>query len=168
MVVSVYDEGFKRKLKKMRNALNSTRPVYVEIGGAIRDYIRQTISFQGRGRQWAPLSQWTKARTGRRKALITLGKYFGYDATDKRVHVRFYEPPDANYGILMFHEGFVSRAVSGSRMVVPSYRGGVLATFNNRKPSKIPARKIWPTQKETTEIVRPIMEKWLNKAIDND
>lgn len=36
-----------------------------------RDMTRKNITTQGKG-TWAPLSKWTRAQTGRRKALITL------------------------------------------------------------------------------------------------
>lgn len=164
MTVEFDDTGFKRKIAIIKRAFENTRPMYAEIGRHVRDYIRQTITLQGRGRAWRPLSTWTKRRTGRYKALITLRPFFQYEASQAQAII-YFDPPSNDWGIRGHHEGSVSPAVSGKLMVVPGRGGGVLAAFHSRKAVVIPARRIWPTNQQGNELIRPIIERWYDEAI---
>lgn len=146
-------------MRRMEAELRRPAPVYGKAARLVRDYVRQTITLQGRKTKYFQLSKWTKARTNRRKALITLrplikaawdsiGGYVYFQQTDKKWHVDDH------------HTGFTSKAVTGKRMVVPRKGGGIVAVFMNRKEVKVPSREVWPTQGEVDATVTPVFTQW--------
>lgn len=149
-------------IRKMNGMLRGgLGPAYSEIGRTMRNYVRATITSQGRKRPYAPLSWWTKQRTGRRKALITLKKRIKHKSSSKSAKV-FFNAGGLNFTITQHHKGFTSPAVSNKLMVIPNPSGTVFKAFKSRKASKIPAREVWPTDRETKRIASRIFKNFFD------
>ena len=161
--VQIDSRKLRSSLKRLETDLKRPASMYGQASRHMRDYVRGTIKAQGRKRSYAPLSRWTKGRTGRRKALITLVNRFKAKWDNRRGEV-YFDPVSTAWNITQHHQGFTSPAVDGKRMVVPKAGGGRLAVFTRRKASKVPAREIWPTAAELIREVQPIVAKWVEKS----
>lgn len=159
-VVTIDTRHLRASVGRMVGELRRPATAYGKAARHMRDYVRQTITLQGRKRPYKSLSHWTKARTGRRKALITLRKEIkaGWSNTQGIVYFNRVSP---EWHIDMHHTGFTSPPVMHKRMVVPMAAGGVYAAFFHRKASKVPAREVWPTKKEVIQEVTPLFHQWV-------
>jgi hypothetical protein len=129
----------------------------------MRLYVQRTITLQGRGKKYQPLAQITSLRTGRRKALLSLRKQIKSNFTSKNANV-FFTPISDKWNDLSHHFGFTSPPVVNKRMVIP-LRGGGSIFLKNRKASVIPAREIWPSNKEVTTEVKPIFDRFIRNTM---
>lgn len=163
MPVFVDDRALRGSLRRMRKEIGNLRPVYRRASAHMRDYVRRTITMQGRKKPYKQISWWTKQRTGRRKALITLRPRIK-NAWNSTEGVVYFDPISSAWHIDQHHTGYISKAVSSKRMVVPNNGGGIVAAFSKRKASKIPAREIWPTKAEVARELRPIIQNWIFKG----
>jgi len=160
--IHIDSSRLRASLRRMEKDLKRPATVYGRASRHMRDYVRETITMQGRKRSYAPLSHWTRERDNRRKALITL-RPFIKASHDARAGVVFFQQKSSAWHIDQHHTGFVSPAVTGKkRMVVPKAGGGVLAAFTKRKASKIPGREVWPTQAEVNKEVTGMFSTWVD------
>jgi len=159
--IHIQDRNLRRAMRAMEAGLRNPAPVYGRAARHMRDYVRNTITLQGRANPYPRLSQWTRDRTGRRKALITLRPRIKarWDRTQGEV---YFDPISAQWNITQHHTGFTSPAVVNKRMAVPLKSGGV-RIFWSRKPSKIPARKVWPSRQELEREVVPFFSSWVDR-----
>lgn len=159
--IEIDSSRLRASLSRMERSLKRPQVVYGRAARHMREYVRRTITLQGRKRNYIRLSHWTRGRTGRRKALITLRPYIKsrYDSTSGQV---YFQQRDASWHIDQHHTGFTSPAVVNKRMVIPKAGGGILAAFMNRKASKIPAREVWPTKAEVTKEVTRMFATWVD------
>jgi phage gpG-like protein len=133
------------------------------IGRVLRDYVRQTIASSGRKRPYAPLSWWTTQRTGRRKPLSTIPRRISYSA-DKTTATVFYRGDQTNWSINAHHTGYKIPARKNVLMAVPLARGGAIF-FHNARATRVPAREIWPTQKEVATVVSHMVNNWIKEGV---
>ena len=159
--ITIDTSNLKASIRRAQSKFRAPASVYGKSARHMRDYVRETISMQGRKRSYVPLSTWTKRRTGRRKALITLRQNIMARWDNSRGQV-FFEQRDVGWHIDQHHTGYTSPAVLNKRMVVPKHGGGILAVFSNRKAAKTPAREVWPTQAEVNKEVTPIFNAWVS------
>lgn len=160
MPVIVDDWQLRRTIRILKAGIRDQRSLYASASRQMRDYIRQTITMQGRGGSWTGLSRWTRRRTGRQKALITLrvqvkarwGNDFG--------EVIFVNP-SSGWDMLQHDRGFTSPAVQRKLMVIPSRDSGILAAFKSRKASKVPARQFIPKGREAQVQIEQSINSWL-------
>lgn len=151
--MKILDDSFG---KRGRNLLMS------RIARELRDRTRKRITSQGEG-TWAPLSKWTQARTGRRKALVTLRKNVKarWNADEAAI---YFEPVSNKWDLTDHHRGFTSPAVNGKRMSWNLVRPTAIGLRQNkisimsRKASVIPARDVWSTDRKT--------KIWVNTQIN--
>jgi phage gpG-like protein len=139
------------------------------IGRKFRDHARRNITTQGGGK-WKPLSKWTRARTGRRKALVTLRPRIKFRATADQA-VLFFERRDPHWTLSDHHRGFRSPPVRGKLMKVPLRNPGLLGLrgkdhieFTSRKESVIPARPIWPVGRQAKRIIKMELKRYRSKV----
>lgn len=155
-------------INRLRNYMYFDRPVVMRnIGTVLRDYVRQTITMQGRKRPYAPLAQMTKMRTGRRKALVGLRTQIKYRSDANSAEV-YFEQRDPQWHIDMHHRGFRSGPVQlqgKDVMAVPQHGSDDPLYFKRRKEARIPAREVWPVQKEVRDIVSRMVTNWINSGI---
>ena len=171
-LVVVDDKDLRRAFKIIEDQLaaRGRRKLFSRIARDLRDLTRRRITSQGGG-TWKPLSKWTKARTGRRKALITLRKRIKakWDNDSARV---FFEVSSPEWDITDHHKGYTSRRVRGKRMTVPLKNPAAIGhnkstiTFSNRKASITPARKIWLSQKQTKTFVKRNLARYTREIED--
>ncbi len=132
-----------------------------------RDMTRKNITSQGKG-SWRPLSKWTMAQTGRRKALITLRKFIGVKKASPRAlraAVVFRSP--GNFTLTQHHFGFKDKATGGI-VRLELKRPGALGlpskvkskTFVDKHSRDVPARPVWPSLSATLRMVRSEARKW--------
>jgi phage gpG-like protein len=159
--VQIDDKAIQGSINRLRHHLTwDSKVVMRNIGITMREYVRETVRMGGRKRKHAPLSWWTTQRTGRRKPLSGLDRLFSYSSDSNSTHV-FFRPETDGWSIGMHHTGYKIAPVSGRKMFVPFARGGGIG-FTNRKASRVPAREIWPTQKEVRDMVSSMVSRWIN------
>lgn len=138
------------------------------IGRSLRDAVRLRFTTQGHG-TWAPLSSWTKARTGRRKALLPLRERIEFRVLGSTGAEVFFNPPAPGASIEGHHRGFVSPPVENKKMSVslraPQIlgRSGSYIAFTNRRASLIPVRRVWLTQAETRVVVEAELDDFARR-----
>ena len=140
-----------------------------EIGRQMRDRVRKNITEQKgpSGQPWPKLSKWTRAQTGRRKALVTLRTRIKFQATPKKVTV-FFQTRDDGWDLSMHDEGFTEQATN-KFAVVKLKKPGVLRTnkeemvFRDTKPKVVPARPVWSDAKQMARVVEPIVQGYLKR-----
>lgn len=156
----------KRKIRALMNGLRPSgrRRVLRKIGLSLRNEVRNRFTTQGNG-TWAPLSAWTRARTGRRKALIGLRDRVKVRVENDKAEV-YFDNPSEEWSIEMHNRGFKSSAVDDKRMVVPLANGasigakGSRIVFTQRRMSVIPARRIWLTAAETRAVLNRELDQF--------
>lgn len=168
MIVKLNTIRLKLAIARTSRKLKDRRRVYDNIGRAMRRYIHDTIRMQGRRAAWKGLSDWTKARTGKRKALLGLIPLIQYRATSRSAQVIFAKT-GARWKVEQHHRGYVAKAVvykpSRKTMRVPIARGGKPRFFKSRKKARTPSRKFIPTRGEINKVTLPIVEKYVARAV---
>ncbi len=159
--VEIDSRNLRASLRRMEQSLRRPQVVYGRASRHMRDYVRRTITLQGRKRTYVRLSHWTRGRTNRRKALITLRPFIKARHSSAAGEVYFLQR-DNNWHIDQHHTGFTSPAVVNKRMVIPRAGGGILAAFMSRKASKIPAREVWPNATEVRREVTRMFATWVD------
>lgn len=141
------------------------------LGRAFRDDARLRITNQDGG-NYAPLSKWTRARTGRRKALVTEKKNISFIVSGAKSIVVIGHTAKGDWSLNMHEKGFVTPGFSGFSTIIPLKNPSALSgvrgnriTIRGAKPSIVPARRVYATKVEATTIIRPIIEDWLRKII---
>lgn len=141
------------------------RALFNQLGRAGRDLVRNQITTQGRG-TWKPLSKWTQAKTGRRKALITERNRITFRVKPRRVEI-VYEERSNDWNLTKHHKGFVNQGFQGKVVTIPLKRPSALGltrtaiTIRKARPAEVPARNVWtdlPTLRNMTET---IASKWV-------
>jgi len=163
MAAILYDDKAVRRLvRKFKEEISNPRQVYADLARTARDYVRETITLQGRNTPWPGLSQWTKSRTGRRKALIAIRPLIKAKWSNSSAEV-YFDAPSTEWNLDQHNTGFSVRGVQHKRMVVPSKSGGILAVFTKRKPVKVPRRRVYPTQREMESMVSVTLKEWAER-----
>lgn len=132
---------------------------------------RRNITTQGGG-TWAPLSDWTKAQTGRRKALVTIRKFVGIkraNANATKSATVFRSP--GLWSLTQHHQGFVERPTGkvvkidlkrptalGSKL-----KSKVSVTFKDNREKVVPARPVWPRGRKLKLLVVREVRAWRTK-----
>lgn len=163
MAIEIDSRSLRASLRRMERELKRPSKLYANLGRYWRDYVRQTIAQGGRKRPYAPLSKWTRRRTGRRKPLITLRKQIRARWDGSAAEIYFAQVSSA-WHIDQHHTGYTSPAVVNKRMVIRSKSGGVVAAFFSRKAAVTPAREVWPTKSEVTAGTVPVFKKFVDTA----
>lgn len=164
-------------IRYLINALETGGPrqtvLLNRLGRAFRDQSRQHITDQSYGGQkWAPLSKWTKARTGRNKALLKQRERIIFRTAPGRLEVGYREE-EAGWNLTKHHKGFRTLGVTGKLMRVPLVRPTALNPvpkgnakfFTKSKAAVVPARPIWPDRKMIGVMGRPIVTQWMQENI---
>lgn len=158
--IDVDGRQVRASIDRLIKHLNGSREVFEVVGRVLRDYTRETIELGGRSRPFAPLSWWTKKRTGRTKPLLTLRRYITYRANKDGAQVYFDAPSD-EWDLNMHHYGYTIPARRGHPLMVVPFKNGRAKFFRFAKAAKVPARKVWPTVKESEALVSKVVSDWL-------
>jgi phage gpG-like protein len=161
--------ALKEVLEHVGSTARGRRKLMFRLGRGMRDATRRNITTQGDG-TWKPLSRWTRAKTGRNKALITLRNRvkMDYNADQARV---YFEKSSPYWDLTTHHTGRRSAAVRGKAMNIPlpsntagriSGAGSRLLIFN-RKVSILPARKVWASKAQIEKETEKHIAGWLDE-----
>lgn len=165
---------FQRTLKAIKKDLTPATskriPVLnTRVGRGLRDAARQRITTQGDGK-WKPLSKWTRAKTGRRKALITERKNIVYERTTTSVRI-IHKSPSAEWSLNTHAKGFTRPAVR-KRVRIPLKQPKLLGVSKpyiilprGSRATKTPARNVWGTVTEQRNTFIPIVRKWMRETM---
>ncbi len=157
----------KKGLLKIQRALKRTNPLMNGIGRALRDDARRRITTQDGG-TYAPLSKWTRAQTGRRKALITERKNITFKLVGGSLQIGHVSPGAWTIG--MHERGFVEQNKSETiTLRNPKALKDVRGTqffLKSPKPSVTPARKVFANRAETESIARRKADEWIKRIVE--
>jgi hypothetical protein len=155
-----------RKVNDWFNNVNSSmrdRKVLMDrIGGALQKYTQNRIKTQGEG-TWPGLAPSTRERTGRSKALVTLIPFIKVRSGAEAVTVYFSKRPKG-WSLEQHERGYTSAAVKGPIMKMKK-DGSKAAFFSSRKESKVPARRVFPTDNEALRVAIPLVNDWTREII---
>lgn len=161
-----------RKLKEYKQDYTSGSAEHsklmTRLGRRGRDYARARITSQGDG-TWAPLSKWTRAKTGRRKALITERPRIKFRHVKAGV-VIYHDSPSNEWDLAKHGRGFTRPAVRG-KVVIPLKAPRILGV---NKPYIVlprgspatytPPRVVFERDDIIMrKVVRPELRKWVNE-----
>jgi len=159
----------KKSLAKIQRAIKRTDPLMNAIGRALRDDARRRITTQDGG-TYAPLSKWTRAQTGRRKALITERKNISFKLVGGVLQIGHQSP--GNWSIQQHEKGFVEQNASETiTLRNPKALKDVRGTqffVKNPKASVVPARKVFANNAEAESIARKKANEWVKKIVTRE
>lgn len=158
--ITLVDKLLLRGTKPLRRKLLN------RLAASGRDQTRRNITTQGSG-TWAKLSKWTRAQTGRRKALVTLRKFVGVKkARGKALSAATIFRSPGDYTLTQHHTGF-TETPQGGVVKVELKRPGALdkkgklkvkaakvVSFRDNTAQVTPARPVWPSRKQLKPIIR--------------
>lgn len=155
-------------IRKVLRDVEKTRPLLNKMGRKLRDDARRRIITQDGGK-YAPLSKWTRARTGRRKALTTEKKNISFQIVGSTLIIGH---TATGWNLSMHELGFTSTRSVGRVVTIPlrnrkalrDVRDNVL-TVTVKNASVIPPRRVFANEVEATTIIRPIIHDWIRKIV---
>jgi hypothetical protein len=143
--------------------------LYTRVGRALRDDARNRITTQGEGK-WKPLSKWTRAKTGRRKALITERRNIIYQRKGAAVEV-LHRSPSSQWSLNTHAAGFTRPAVR-KRVRIPLKQPKLLGVTTpyiilprGSRASKTPARNVWGTVGQQRNVWLPEVRRWMQETM---
>ena len=174
IIIEGMDE-VRRATRRWKRSLEPTGPIagkYLnKIGRLVRDYSRDKITTQDNGK-WEKLSKWSQAKTGRRKALITLRGGIVYRKIANGVEVYDKDPRQ----LLAKHSRGYTNPPGSGRVFIPLKNPGKLSPGPNLTsrgifirrwvPGTVPRRNVWGTREERDRIIMPIIRQWVREAFE--
>lgn len=158
MAVIIHDREFQLAVLKVKDALGGRqqRIIFDRIGRMLRDATKE----QMRSYPYAPLSKWTKMRTGRSRPLQPLVKEIGYEASVKSVAI-IHRNPSTRWSIQQHHLGYsIPPRIGRPVMRVPLHKGGAIF-FTSARGAKVPARPVWLSESRTRQLTLGMLNSWL-------
>lgn len=165
-------ERVKKKLADYKHDYNAASAEHsmlmTKIGRAGRDYARARITSQGDG-EWPALSKWTRAKTGRRKALITQRSRIKYRKIKGGVEL-YHDSPSTSWSLKDHKRGFTRPAVRG-KVVIPLKAPRILGinkpyiVLPKGSPATYtPPRAVYENDDIVVrKVVRPSIKIWLQE-----
>ncbi len=158
----------KNGISKLKRDLGRTSVLSSRMGRALRDDARRRITTQGDG-TWEPLGKWAKARTGRRKVLITERKNITFRLIGGQLVIG--HQSSGTWSLDDHARGFTTRPKVPA--LIPLKRPKLLGLPSDQKthllrrakPSVVPARRVFPTEPEASQILKPIVGRWVAEII---
>ena len=157
----------KAGLNKIKRALKRTNVLLNGIGRSLRDDAKRRITTQDGG-SYAPLSKWTRAQTGRRKALLPLRSGITFKLAGGILQVG-HDSGSTLWNIGMHEKGFIQS--NKSEMITlrnPRALKDVRGTqffLRSPKPSVTPARKVFANKAEAESIAKIKAEAWVKNIV---
>lgn len=145
------------------------RILFGALGRTMRNDVKKNITTQGQG-SWPKLSKWTRAKTGRRKALITERKRITFVIKPRRVEIG-YQERSADWNLTKHHRGFTTTGFKGKKVTIPLKNPRPLGiksetiTILSAKPSVVPARNVWGTLRRTVKVGKVVTNKWMLRIV---
>lgn len=143
--------------------------LHTRVGRALRDDARNRITTQGEGK-WAKLSKWTRAKTGRRKALITERKNIVYERTSSSVRI-VHKSPSPSWSLNDHAKGFTRPAVR-KRVRIPLRQPKLLGVTKpyiilprGSRATKTPKRNVWGTITQQRNAFIPEVRSWMRETM---
>lgn len=127
--------------------------------------VKENIRTQGDtfGSKWRPASKWIVAKKARHSVLLEAIPNVKFQAYSGSVRVFFASPGE--WSLTQHHQGFTVPP-SGHRETFALRRPSVLGkktntfSFISRKPSVVPARRIWPTDTQKRMYMNSLLERF--------
>ena len=103
-------------IARIMRAAEKTSPMLRMLGRKLRDDARLRITTQDGG-QYEPLSKWTRARTGRRKALITERKHISFRLVGGKTLIVGHTPVKGDWSLAQHEDGFTTPGLGPGRTI---------------------------------------------------
>lgn len=167
-ITIINDENVKRGFSEIaKSILRKRRSLLLTISRELKMDVKKRIVKQDGG-AWDRPSKWTRAKKGRRKALVGTSKFIKHQAI-KEAAVVFGDIP-GNWTFTQHHFGF-RKAPTGKRVFLSLQRPSALnpnpgpkMSFISTRESVTPARKIWPTVPHAKRITLLAANPWIRKT----
>jgi len=154
------------KAMNLSGALSSLLSLVIK---GFQDQVKKNLRDQGSEYgKWEPASKWITAKKGTSKLFEGADQYVRVRNAPGRSEVVFDSP--GNWTLTEHQSGFTVPPTG--RIVVldlkaPAVIGatGSRFAFISRRPSKVPARRMWPTDNKAKETAEPLVIRWA-KALE--
>lgn len=146
------------------------RVLFNRLGRPLRDDVKARITSQGEG-TWPALSKWTRARTGRRKALLTERSRITFLTKPRRLEIVYLER-SRDWNLTKHHRGFTTKGFSNKKVTIPLKNPRPLGTtkkaltIRQAGPSIVPARPVWTPPGKVLRIMQPIVSRWTREQLE--
>jgi len=137
------------------------------IGRVLRDDAKRRITSQDGG-SWEELGKWQRAKTGRRKALLKEREHIHHKVLPAGAAVIVYYNMRGSWKLTTHGTGFVVsphgkfitvKLVDGRPLMLPQTQTAI--TFRWKRPSVVPARRVFAHKERAERYIRPIIAAWL-------
>ena len=177
MAVSFRTQGFDEVAAFMRELSKDVKPssarvtvLLNRVGRALRDDARNRITTQNNGK-WPKLSKWTRAKTGRLKALITERGKIKFKRWG-RSGVAVGHESGGDWSLDDHVKGFTRPAVN-KRVVIPlkapRYLGikdkDYIVLPKGSPPTRTPSRNPYGTKRDMRAVFVPIVRVWMQEEV---
>jgi hypothetical protein len=178
MTITMDGRRIRSVLDRLAGELQRPRALNAKVARHMRNYVQQTITLQGRGATYRPLSSLYKRQSGRFKALLGIRRRIHAEWDDNGAYVVYKAEQGDQFTLKMLENGWSQRpfempksVVNGRtirrRMVIQGPRNANPIFFTRRKGFTVPGRKVWPSyleaQREISKIAREHVGDFVRK-----
>lgn len=159
-LLKVVDKDLFRGPKRFRRKLLN------RVARGARDASRSNIRSQGGGK-WPPLSKWTRAQTGRRKALIDqIPRILATLANRAAMSSAVIHNSPGDWSLNQHHTGF-TEPPTNKVVKIELKNPGLLGLkrvkekyFVDNEPTVVPRRPIWPEGRQLKRLMEVEINRW--------
>lgn len=172
LAVTIDDKRARRAMDRTVDGLSQTHRMLDVVARGFRDHVRKTIATQDGG-SWERPSKWTRAKKRQMRALpgqsINIKHIFAgrkqalvvYQGQSKETGQPI-SITEHHYGKALPPTGKLVRIPIRAPSALGLTRGITEMWFRSRRPSVVPARKIWPDRPgEAQRIAEPLASNWV-------
>jgi hypothetical protein len=166
--IHVNDQRAKQALQRLLNMKGAISSLLALVAANFQQEVQKNANEQGSqyGR-WVPASKWIIAKEGRSKLFPDVAERIRVRANPERAEVVFQGLEDWT---LTQHEKGFTTPPSGTIVTLDLKQPAALGwnkskfSFFSRNPSRVPARKFWPTDEKAKKTAQPLIAQWAKQV----
>jgi hypothetical protein len=168
-MITINDRRIVSVLDRLAGELQRPRALNAKVARHMRDYVKQTITLQGRGETYKPLSPLYKRQSGKFKALLGIRNRIFAEWDDNGAYVTYRKELGDQFTIKQLEQGWSQKPfemplkIRGARgrayrktMVMAGARNAKPIYFTRRKGFSVPGRKVWPSYLEAQREIKKV------------
>lgn len=169
-MLTINDREIRSVLSRLAGELERPRALNAKVARHMRDYVRQTITIQGRPAPWLPLSALYKLKSGKFKAMLSLRERVVARWDDEGAYVEFIQKSGDQFTLRQLERGWSQPAfelpkmkntrggIARRKMIIQGPRNANPIYFVRRKGFSVPGRPFFPSyleaQREAAQVAR--------------